>query len=250
VDAWDILQGELDCWADEGRQATLWWRDDDAIDITPELNDLTAISSDSGVPIMLAVVPAHLTPEIKSHTFSAEVRLAQHGYAHNNHGQPDTKKFEFGPQREMGDMIAEITMGFHQIMALKNGISTFVPPWNRIDRDLLPAMQQIGFSSVSAFTPREQSEPVAGLRQVNTHADLVDWRGSRGFAGEKAVLGQVVGHLAARRAGTVDSDEPTGLLTHHLVHDADCWHFLEMFTHHTLEHPGATWLPIDTAMAA
>ncbi len=28
--AWNALVGELDVWVDEGRQASFWWRDDDA----------------------------------------------------------------------------------------------------------------------------------------------------------------------------------------------------------------------------
>lgn len=248
--AWENLQEELDCWANEDRVATFWWRDDDSVDITPALNDLISVSAEAGIPIMLAVIPALLTPEFKAHSFPSSVRLAQHGYKHNNLAHPDAKKSEFGPKRKQTDMITEIAQGFRDVMALENAISVFVPPWNRMDMTLLSPMQEVGIRAISTFTPRQHAEPVSGLRQVNTHADVVDWHGSRGFAGEQSVLAQITGHLSARRTGLVDCTEPTGLLTHHLVHDIACWRFLENLTQQTIAHTAATWLPINTAMAA
>jgi len=250
VNAWENLRGELDCWANDGRIATLWWRDDDSVDITPALSDLTTVSADAGVPIMLAVIPALLTPEFKAHTFPSGVRLAQHGYTHNNFARAGVKKSEFGPEREQSDMMAEIAKGFRDVMELDNAISAFVPPWNRMDMTLLPSMRQIGITAISTFRPRKHTELAPGLRQVNTHADVVDWHGSRGFMGEQPVLAQITGHLSARRTGAVDCTEPTGLLTHHLVHDIACWRFLATFTRQIMAHPAATWLPINMAMAA
>jgi hypothetical protein len=59
--------------------------------------------------------------------------------------------------------------------------------------------------------------------EINTHVDLVDWKGGRCFVGEQAALGALVGALA--RARTV-SQEPVGLLSHHLAMDAGAWDFL------------------------
>ncbi|MBC8445080.1 MAG: hypothetical protein H8D75_00425, partial [Rhodospirillaceae bacterium] len=178
------MQRELDCWANEGRTATLWWRDDDAVDITPALNDLISVSVEGGAPIMLAIIPALLTPEFKTHPFPSGVRLAQHGYTHNNLAPPTAKKSEFSPARKQTDMIDDIIAGFRDVMMLANAISVFVPPWNRMDLALLPFIQNAGITAVSAFAARKKSTPVPGLHQVNTHADVMDWRGSRGFAGE------------------------------------------------------------------
>ena len=88
--------------------------------------------------------------------------------------------------------------------------------------------------------------------------DWLDWRGGRGFVGETAALGLAVGHLAARRAaagnGVGDEagggDEPTGLLSHHLVHDAAAWDFIEAFIAATAAHPAARWLDAAEAFAA
>ena len=53
------------------------------------------------------------------------------------------------------------------------------------------------------------------------------WRPRREFLGRRNAVDLLTAHLRARRTGTADSDEPTGLLTHHLVHDEACWQFLE-----------------------
>jgi hypothetical protein len=76
------------------------------------------------------------------------------------------------------------------------------------------------------------------LNIVNTHVDVIDWHGGRGFLGEAAALDLLIGHLSARRQGRADPDEPTGLLTHHLVHDADTWRFLENLQDFIRDHPG------------
>jgi hypothetical protein len=85
---------------------------------------------------------------------------------------------------------------------------------------------------------------VSGLRLVNVHADLVDWRGDGGFIGEAAALGLVLRHLGNRRLGRADVDEPTGILTHHLVQDAATERFLSKLLALTRSHPAARFVPI------
>lgn len=250
MDAWGSLQKELDCWMEDARTATFWWRDDDAAAITPSLEKLLALSTHANIPMMLAVIPTQLTPEFRSYRFPKDVRLAQHGYTHTNYAPGNMKNYEFGSEREHAEMVEDIAKGHQMTMSLANAINTFVPPWNRFDKSLLSSLKKIGIKVLSTFSPRSSPEPYSGLRQVNTHADLVDWGGTRGFIGDASILHQITSHLSARRTGIVDKNEPTGLLTHHLVHDADCWRFLESFAKAINDHPAATWLPIDKAMAA
>jgi hypothetical protein len=54
---WDDFHKELDCWGEEeGAIATFWWRDDDAVQRTPQLDTLLAMAN--GHPLSLAVIPA------------------------------------------------------------------------------------------------------------------------------------------------------------------------------------------------
>ena len=64
----------------------------------------------------------------------------------------------------------------------------------------------------------------------------------RCFAGTGEVLRQLVGHLGARRTGEVDREEPTGIMTHHLVHDAETEDFMTALLERTRAHPAARWL--------
>ncbi|MDF1736027.1 MAG: hypothetical protein P1U37_12120, partial [Minwuia sp.] len=59
---------------------------------------------------------------------------------------------------------------------------------------------------------------------------------------------RLVEHLAARRNGEVDADEPTGLLTHVWAQDEACWDVLEAVLRLVTEHPAACWLDRDRLM--
>jgi hypothetical protein len=97
------------------------------------------------------------------------------------------------------------------------------PPWNRIRKDLVDKLPSLGIRGISAYGPQKSREPAPGLRQVNTHVDVVAWRRGRHFVGEQQALSQAIKWLV--------TGEPVGWLTHHAVHDAATWDFLErLFT--------------------
>jgi hypothetical protein len=55
-------------------------------------------------------------------------------------------------------------------------------------------------------------------------------------------LSATVGHLGARRTGRVDRSEPSGLLTHHAVHDSGAWRFVDRLITTVRAHRGARWV--------
>ena len=85
-----------------------------------------------------------------------------------------------------------------------------------------------------------RGRPEGPLPRLDTHVDLVDWRGGRRFAGADAVLGALAAALAARRNAGMAA--PTGVLSHHLVHDAAAWRFLERLLAWGEEAPGVRWV--------
>ena len=103
-------------------------------------------------------------------------------------------------------------------------------------------MVPAGYRGLSRYRARAARRRPDGLAEANTHVDPVDWRGGGGFAGEDAALALLCGHLAARRRGEADPDEPTGILTHHLVHDEAAWRFLERLFAVLRGQPVARWL--------
>lgn len=247
--SWAGLERELDAWAAAGRTASLWWRDDDACRATPALERLVATAAGGGTaeatPLALAVIPLAAEPELASLVAAAPgVAVLQHGYAHQNHAGRTEKKMELGAHRPFERTLADIATGWQRLEELFGTrlLPVMAPPWNRIAPRLAAMLPGIGITGLSAFGPRQVAEPWPGLRQINTHIDIIDWKGTRGFAGAPAALAAAAGHLAARRAGRADAAEPTGLLTHHLVHDEGCWAFVAEFRARTAAHPAVRWI--------
>ncbi len=246
--AWQALTDELDAWTAVGRQATLWWRDDDATEETPALKELLSLAGEFDAPVSLAVIPTSAKPGLADllETQSADTTVLLHGYRHDNQAKPDAKKSEFPAERDLDDMLGEIESGLARLRGLfgHRALAVLVPPWNRIAGGLVQRLPEAGFKGLSAYADNmfEISGPPPDYVQVNSHADIIDWRGGRGFVGEEISLDLLRLHLAARREGSSASGGPTGLLTHHLVHDRDAWDFITRLLAETTGHPAVRWL--------
>lgn len=242
---WDDLSRELDAWGEAGRTASFWWRDDDAAALVPALRRLLDLAD---APLTLAVIPA----AAEAMTLPDHVSVVPHGYAHRNRAGTGQKKCEFPPNEDRATMLDELKRGVLALrqMHARHFRPVLVPPWNRIDHALLPLLPRIGLHGISTFGARDAGMAAPGLFRVNTHVDVIDWHGGRGFVGEAAALGSLVRHLVARRSAVVDAGEPTGLLTHHLQHDEATWAFVGTLIRYTSAHPAARWLDVDAAFGA
>lgn len=242
MSAWSTLIRELDLWGESGKSADFWWRDDDAHQPTLALDRLAETTK--GAPIGLAVVPAKLADDLfQAIDRYGNIAVLQHGYSHQNHASATDAKIELGPQRPLAHTLGDLATGWARLEAVfgPRALPVLVPPWNRLAPGLVPLLPEIGYRGLSTYGARSRPEPIPNLAQVNTHVDIIDWRASRGFLGDDAVLQRMVDFLARRRAGQIDADEPTGLLTHHLVHDGACWAFLERFVALIEAHGAARW---------
>jgi peptidoglycan/xylan/chitin deacetylase (PgdA/CDA1 family) len=240
---WDDLRRELEGWADSERQATFWWRDDDAEAPGPELARLLALAERSGVAPALAVVPAGAGRPLVE-TLAGGHDVLTHGLRHRNLAPAGERKAEFGPHRPLCEMLADAAAGRERLRQLfgHRALPVFVPPWNRLAAALTPHLPDAGFAALSTLSVRARADPAPGLRQVNCHVDPINWRGARAFVGEPAALDAVLTHLRARRLGHVDAGEPTGVMSHHRVQDDATWGFLERLFWETRECDGAHWL--------
>lgn len=248
--AWAAFDEELAQWAAAGRTATLWWRDDDADEWHPGLDRLFALAAEHRVPLALAVIPAAAGPPLANRVAAApNVQVLQHGYAHRNHAGPSAKKCELTLVRPAATVIAELAAGRARLAGLFGDrfMPVLVPPWNRIEAGLIPHLPGAGFRGLSTYGPRTAVFAAPGLKQVNSHVDPIDWRGTRNFAAPTATLEALVRHLAARRRHEVDADEPTGLLTHHRRHEPEAWEFLAALAARAAAHRAVRWL--DAAAA-
>lgn len=253
-DPWTALDAELDAWAAAGRRATFWWRDDDATQPGPRLDRLLGLAVTHGVPLCLAVVPQPATDALREtlHSTSAEVAVVQHGYAHQNHAASGEKSMELGGHRPAAHVIAELAVGQERLTAWPGFVPMMVPPWNRIAPHLVPLLPELGYTALSTIDPRPSPRHGA-LALLNVHVDLIAWGnrnadGTAPFIGDEAAIAAIVAHLAARRTGTADADEPTGVMTHHRDHDVRLWRFIEGLLSRTVGHPAVEWLTVAQAL--
>jgi hypothetical protein len=241
--AWRAFADELARWRDAGRAVEFWWRDDDAARPSPALARLLALAQASGTPLALAVIPLQAEPEMLA-GIGPGVTVLQHGSDHRNRAAAGAKKTEYPAAEAATAAVARLVAARGRLSALAGSrlLPVLAPPWNRLPETHAPLLAAAGFRGLSRYGARVAAQAAPGLTQVNTHVDLIDWQGGRGFAGEEAVLAAAVKHLAAKRAGQADAKEATGWLSHHAVHDDAAWNFLEQLFQTARAVAGVRWL--------
>ena len=237
---------ELRLWRDEGLTLPVWWRDDDATASSPALDRLLAIAAQFAAPLHLAVIPDAAKSDLADRLReTADVFVLTHGWQHRNHAPPGQKKAEFGAHRPLSQISEEIGAARRRLAELFGDLSlpVFTPPWNRIATEVAGQLHGLGFQALSTFLPRAEKFPAPGLLRVNTHLDPIAWKAGGGLLAPALIDEHLAGHLRARRTGAADNAEPYGLLTHHLVHDAELWDFVEQLIE-TYAASGVTrWTP-------
>ncbi len=228
------LQRALDIRAAQANPARFWLRDDDAVAPSAQLDRLLALTEEASVPVTLAVIPAGSGAPLAARLAGvAGVSVAVHGWAHVNHAPASEKKQELGQHRPERQVLAELARGFAHLSDLHGQQFTpvLVPPWNRIAPQVVAGLPGLGYRALSVFGP----ERPAPLREINTHVDVIDWRGSRNGRPDDDLMDEIVLVMARSAA-------PVGLLTHHLVHDPQVWGFLARLFALTNGHPGCRWV--------
>lgn len=241
--SWRALEEELATWRDAGRPVEFWWRDDDATEPTPPVQQLLRLSEKSGVPLALAVIPLTAKAEL---FHGIRARVLMHGTDHRNRAGAQDKKTEFPVAEPDAELAQRLARARERLAGLAGAafLPVLAPPWNRFKRPLDP-VRESALSGFSGYGARKNAHPAPGITQVNTHVDIIDWRGTRAFCGEDAALAAAARHLAARRAGEADASEPTGWLTHHELHDGSAWQFLERLFERT-RRLGVHWADART----
>jgi hypothetical protein len=239
---WADLVAELDRWGEAGRVATRWWRDDDAVVATPQLEALLRLAGE--VPLGLAVIPADAQPELAAALAPfPQVAVLQHGWCHANHAS-NGKKSEFPPGRRAAAVADDLAAGHTRLRVLfgRRALPVFVPPWNRFAAEFLPLLEAAGIVGLSSIAARAAPALPRGIARIDVHVDLVAWKQDRGFIGVAAAIGGLIGDLRARRLGTVDPVAATGILTHHLVMDDATAGFLDRLIGLIDGHGAARWV--------
>ena len=223
------LDEELARWRDAGREPTLWWRDDDAVDATPALDRLLdAAAHATAVPLALAVVPAQRdagagrAPRASTGRRRAAARLRPHQPCARRREEDGARPAPAGDGRAGRARHRLDGAGAAVRPARAAGAGAALEP-HRARRWCRPCRRS-AFAACRPSASAARADPVSGLLQVNTHVDLIDWQGAplrrrRGGARRAVRAG-----ARARRAP--DTDEPVGILSHHLAMDEAAWDFL------------------------
>ena len=230
--SWQALDDAIARSRDAGRAPTLWWRDDDASERTSAVVRMLALSQASAVPLALAVVPLIAVPALFERLAA---RVLMHGTDHRNRAAAEGKKTEFAAAEPAAQVLRRLDAARVRLAALAGSafLPVLSPPWNRFPRALVAHLPEAGLRGFSAYGPRAASA-TGDVAEVNTHVDIIDWHGTRGFVGEDAALAAFLKQLAR------ETEEPIGVLTHHAMHDRAAWAFLERLFERT-RRAGGHW---------
>ncbi|WP_417667247.1 polysaccharide deacetylase family protein [Roseibium sp.] len=237
------LTAHLDWFAERGQKVRFWWRDDDAIEPTDDLERLLAIANAHDVDVALAVIPKHATQALADRLENEPHAIVlQHGFQHRNFQRKDLgeKAAELGTRRDPDQLIGELREGRERLEVLFNGrfVPAMVPPWNRIAPEIVRRLPDVGLSGLSTFTWMHFPRDAARQTQVQSHVDIIKWKKDRRFIGWESARLRLDLQLCRRRT---NPSEPLGILSHHLAHDEGCYEFLDRFLDIAAYHPGAEW---------
>ncbi|WP_442499823.1 hypothetical protein [Marinivivus vitaminiproducens] len=166
----------------------------------------------------MAVVPAWLTEGGRARILACRgATVLQHGWAHDDHAPAGRKRLELGGEVDRGRLLADMARGRAILEAAFDDrfLSVMVPPWNRIDADIVPHLAPAGYVGLSTFGAA--AGQVNGMARIDTHVDLVDWRRGRSYPGDDAIAARIIDRLGRTDHGTV------GILSHHRAMDEAGW---------------------------
>ena len=235
---WRPLERELCRWQENGRGAALWLRDDDAEAPTAALDRLLEITAAHGVQVLLAIIPVRTVEALAERLHGVRhVEPAVHGVRHHNHAGQGEKKSELGEARSADVVLAELGAARERMAGLFRSLSgILVPPWNRIARGVAERIGEAGFTALSAFGWMQAG---SGVRQLNTHVDLIDWKDQGRWRDLDEVIALLTEALATSR--TSHGHAPIGILSHHLRANAGTQRVLIQLLEGTARQPGLRW---------
>ena len=220
-----VVGPELRLWKAAGHAPVLWWRDDDARAPSPALDRLLALSRRFDAPITIAAVPdGDVETLAKACRAAGDVELAIHGFRHENRAPAGQPSGEVNDEDRLADVLSELGTAIEVFRRAGVAPSLFVPPWNNAHPTLVKALGLRGLS-LSCYGDMRREGPPARL---DAHLDVMRWKPRPRFRGAMRFLLRARRLLADRRRRGL-WNEPLGLLTHHLDHDAPTWRFLEAF---------------------
>ena len=239
---------ELQRWSAAGHRLELWWRDDDAREPAPELDRLLNLAARHGVPLALAVIPDGDRSALAARLADERlISVIQHGIDHANVARAGEPHYELPADCPPPLLTGRLVAARARLAVLPRFTPVFAPPWNAIHAHLPAALRAGGYVGLSGFGGDGAGD--AEFRRIDTHLDLMRWRGRPRFRGADAFLARAT-RLARARRHARRWNQPIGLLTHHLDHDEPAWLFLDTFLALTAAPDAVRWRGIADLAAS
>lgn len=238
--AWHVVfQHELMAWAEHRHTLSLWWRDDDARQPTPQLDRLLALAERNDIPLTLAVIPSAGAGALGSRIRDVRgISAVQHGIDHVNRANANGRgACEMAAEWDAQEIAARLATARRHVLSIPNSYPVFIPPWHAHHPCLEVALRASGFKG---WAPGRDVRESHGLVRIDTHVEVLRWKGGARFRGEGRFMRRLI-RLARERRRARRWTEPVGILTHHLQQDEASWEFLEQFLPWTKGNPAIEW---------
>jgi hypothetical protein len=188
--------------------------------------------------VLIAIIPARADRALAERLRrEPHVEAAVHGVAHVNHEAAGEKRAELGSARPADVVLAELGAARERLTRCFPALSgLLVPPWNRIAPAVASRIGEAGFTGISAFGWKTVA---AGVRQLNTHVDLIDWKAQGRWRDLDEVIVLLAGALATSRE--THGFAPVGVLSHHRRRTSLSDGMLEQLLRETAGDPAIRW---------
>ncbi len=214
----------------------LFFRADDIGVSAMSFTALCRLFSHFGVPLALATVPAWLNEKRAPSLFNVASPSDplwcwhQHGWRHVN-WEKNGKKSEFGTSRTETQKWRDLWRGYHKMRSIfgTQFLPVFTPPWNRMSRDTLLLLQQIGFEAVSCDETIPKRSRKVKIRNFRICLDLH----TRKIQHPQYAYDE----LMEGCANLFISREPAGIMIHHNRMNLNAFLFLAHFLDLAIRSP-------------
>ena len=169
--SWRELEADLDAIAARGKAIRLWWRDDDAGRDHAALDRLLELAERRDLPLALAVVPLWLEAPAQARiAASAQATVLQHGYRPCQSCAGRAADRSSSAARDSAAIVAELSRGQAALLDAFGAtfLAVLVPPWNRLDRELIARLDRLRLLRPVDLRParcsRARGRPAPGQR--------------------------------------------------------------------------------------
>jgi len=150
------------------------FRDDDASELVPELQQLVDIFNSVKIPLHIAAIPARLNEETASFLLDQKyIEIGQHGYSHTNHATRGLS--EFSPNRSYSQQYKDIRNGKERMQQLFgcDFQPIFTPPFHGFNKNTLRCIQELGFKTFSSIQSLLFGRYAYGFKEVSVNLDPI-----------------------------------------------------------------------------